>query len=339
MITHAFRCWFACILLLFLSDTSFCQSGKKSKVKTIAFYNLENLFDTEDDPHVNDNEFLPDSDKKWTPDRYKQKLKNLAEVIHQLGDSDGPEVIGLCEVENRKVLQDLIETDQLKEKGYSIVHFDSPDPRGIDVALLYKSSVFKPLETKLSPVNTGDEENDKGSRDILMVGGLWNKKTKVYFFVNHWPSRVGGEQKTVAKRLIASQQLQNAIKEVAEKQKDAALFLMGDFNDDPVDSSILLLNNAIPAALNNPAVKCWVPDSIGSLEYRGKWNMFDQILYYLPKSLSSIKVKTTDFQVFRPNFLFDKNEKSGTKPYRTYAGRRYQGGYSDHFPVYLNVSF
>jgi hypothetical protein len=315
------------------------QQGKKAKVHTIAFYNLENLFDTDDDPHSNDNEFLPDSEKKWTPDRYKQKLANLSEVIQQLGDADGPEVLGVCEVENRKVLQDLLLSPGLSTKGYEIIHFDSPDPRGIDVALIYKAAIFKPSETKLFPVNTGDEENEKGSRDILMVGGLWKSKSKVYFFVNHWPSRVGGEEKTAPKRMVASNQLKDAVQSIRTQQPEASFFLMGDFNDDPIDSSLLNLNQAIPAKWQNPSVAVWMPDSIGSLEYRGKWNMFDQILYYRPQKAASSRMKVLKFQVFRPLFLQDKQEKSAGRPYRTYAGRRYQGGYSDHFPVFLHVSF
>lgn len=324
--------------MLLLTTFVFAQKNKK-QISSIAFYNLENLFDTEDDPHVNDNEFLPEGSKKWTQDRYTQKIKRLATVIQHLGDDDGPEVLGLCEVENLGVLKDLVKQEQIASYKYKIIHFDSPDPRGIDVALLYKDSFLKIDSSKVYPVKTGDREGT-GSRDILAVYGKSKSGTATVLIVNHWPSRVGGEEKTQSKRMIASKMLNEILEPYQNKNSEAVILIMGDFNDDPTDSSLVNITAAKSSITwSNPGVLLWDKDSVGTLEYRGKWNMFDQIIYSVPKSKIYKKVWIGDFGIFSPEWIRDSKSKQPGKPWRTYAGQKYTGGYSDHFPVFIHVRF
>lgn len=325
-------------ITLLLTTFVFAQKNKK-QISSIAFYNLENLFDTEDDPHVNDNEFLPEGSKKWTQDRYTQKLKSIATVIQHLGDDDGPEVLGLCEVENLGVLKDLVKQEQIAAYKYKIVHFDSPDPRGIDVALLYKDSFLNIDSSKVYPVKMGDREGT-GSRDILAVYGKSKSGIATVLIVNHWPSRVGGEVKTQSKRMIASKRLNEILDPYQNKNSEAVILIMGDFNDDPTDSSLVNIT-AVESSIkwSNPSVLLLDKDSVGTLEYRGKWNMFDQIIYSVPNSNIYKKVWIGDFGIFSPEWIRDSKSKTPGKPWRTYAGQKYTGGYSDHFPVFMHVRF
>lgn len=318
--------------LLIVAATGY---GVAQKRYTVAFYNVENLFDTSDDPHTNDNEFLPKGVKNWTQERYTAKLNKIADVLFALGDDDGPEFLGVCEIENRGVLDDLLKTDKLRNRGYAVIHYDSPDPRGIDVAFLYKPAVFKLLFTKKYAVQTSDQEG-KGSRDILLVHGSVAKQPAT-FLVNHWPSRVGGQAKSAAKRALAAEVAKAAVDTLKSQINRGFIFLMGDLNDDPTDSSVVQVLGGGNNQWVNPAVQKWDTASRGTLEYRGKWNWFDQILY-LPDSTNTVlRIDAMSFSEFAPPFLRDKSPRSKGRPFRTYEGKKYAGGYSDHFPVYLHL--
>ncbi|MCD6661028.1 MAG: endonuclease/exonuclease/phosphatase family protein [Lentimicrobium sp.] len=331
----------ASIILLILSIFSSLQScaqEKKYLATTIAFYNVENLFDTIDDPNTNDAEFLPGGANRWTPQRYQAKLENMARVIAGIGNEmvkGGPAIIGLSEIENRGVLEDLINTPPLKELGYEIVHYDSPDRRGVDVGLIYKPSVFKVTNSTSNRLYMPGR-TDFFSRDQLVVSGeLLGEPISV--IVNHWPSRRSGpEYREEAAKL--SRHLSDSL---MKAHKNAKIFVMGDLNDDPIDRSVAKVLGAKgkPADVNkgdlfNPMWQLH-RDGIGSLAYRDAWNLFDQIIVSEPVLNDSKGWKLHKAKVYNDTFLLQKDGPYAGYPFRTFAGGAYAGGYSDHFPVYL----
>lgn len=327
------------LLLIFVLSFNQCNAQeKKFLATTIAFYNVENLFDTINDPNVNDEEFLPGGGYRWTGERYKAKLINMATVIARIGEElvpGGPAVIGLSEIENRGVLEDLINTPPLDKLGYDIVHYDSPDRRGVDVGLLYKKDAFRVTNSTSNRLYMPGR-TDFYSRDQLVVTGkLYGDRISV--IVNHWPSRAAGpEYREAAAKL--SRQLSDSL---SKEHKNAKIFIMGDFNDDPTDRSI---NKVLGAKANadqcgegdlyNPMWQLF-RDGIGSLAYRDAWNLFDQIIISTPVVKASKGWRFYKAKVYNEKFLIRKDGPYAGYPFRTYAGGAYAGGYSDHFPVYL----
>jgi predicted extracellular nuclease len=312
----------------------------------VAFYNVENLFDTADNPARQDDDFLPDGPKQWTSERYQEKLAKLAKVVTALNH---PVLLGLAEVENEAVLRDLIGRSELAEAGYDLVHYDSPDARGIDVALLYRTAFFTPVSSQAIPV-TFAEDNYR-SRDLLLVSGTLGRDAKynsLHVLVNHWPSRRGGVAKSEARRLAAATLARQAVDELLQTDATANVILMGDFNDEPTDRSITeglratgTVSGADPSQLFN-TVTALDEAGRGTYQFRGNWNMLDQIIlsaglvedergvddyHYLPKSA----------EVFMPDWLLQADSKYVGYPDRTYAGNKYLGGYSDHLPVYVEL--
>ncbi|MBL0341482.1 MAG: endonuclease/exonuclease/phosphatase family protein [Bacteroidetes bacterium] len=231
------------ICLLCSLNIAFSQSKAKHKYKVacLGFYNLENLFDTINDPLINDEEFLPSGTKLYTGKVYVDKLKNLAEVISQLAieeTPDGVSLLGVAEVENRSVLEDLVVQPKIKNRNYKIVHFDSPDARGIDVGLIYNPTYFKVLES--APLNVPLKNADGtpyATRDVLWVYGLFNGEP-LHVFVNHWPSRRGGEEASAPGRALAAGVAKAKMDSIRAKNPDAKVILMGDLNDDPLSPSV-----------------------------------------------------------------------------------------------------
>ncbi len=308
---------------------------------TIAFYNIENLFDTEDDPKTNDADFLPEGDLKWTQERYQKKLTDIAKVIGGIGDEDGPEILGLCEIENRKVVQDLVNTAPLSNRNYAISHFDSKDRRGIDVALIYKTNIFKPLREKNYTVTFDDPE--LLTRDILLVTGLFNGRDTLSVLVNHWPSRRGGDE-SAKNRMTVALRAKEISDSLLNKSAYHYVLLMGDFNDEPTDKSItegLQASNLLPSGNNSRHLYNAHFDlkhqGKGTYNYRGQWNMLDQIIIS-PAFFSSagISYVPNSAAIYSPDWLQDTGKYAGN-PLRMYAGKSYIGGYSDHFPVYIRV--
>ncbi|HSH50256.1 MAG TPA: hypothetical protein VK982_00885, partial [Bacteroidales bacterium] len=256
---------------------------KQYKVATVAFYNLENLFDTLDTPGKNDLEYTPEGSKSWDSKKYYTKLKNLAEVISQIGsDLTGapPAIIGVSELENRLVLEDLVNQPQLKPYNYSIVHYESPDRRGVDVALLYQSAVFNVTES-LSATLTIEGKDDFYTRDQLVVSGILDGE-KLHFIVNHWPSRYGGEERSKPLRNAAADLTRSLTDSIMDMDKNAKIIIMGDLNDDPIDESLIKHLDAkkserktAPGDLFNPFHNMF-KKGYGSLAYRDQWNLFDQ---------------------------------------------------------------
>ena len=324
------------------------ESGTTDQTEArVAFYNVENLFDTEDDPNRQDEEFLPDSKKQWTAERYQDKLSKLAQVVAAL---NYPVLLGLAEVENEAVLRALTEHPDLAEAGYDVVHYDSPDARGIDVALLYRAAFFTPVSSQAIPVTF--EEDNYQSRDILLVSGTLGKDTKyntLHVLVNHWPSRRGGVAQSEARRLTAATLARQAVDELLQADATANVILMGDFNDEPTDRSITAGLRATGATQQTDpfqlfnTVAALDAQGRGTYQFRGNWNMLDQIIvsnglvenarkvddyYYLPESAT----------VFTPDWLLQADGKYAGYPDRTYAGNQYLGGYSDHLPVYIDLT-
>ncbi len=334
------------ICLLVLISTSLCgQKSKTYTLRTIAFYNCENLFDTVNDSLIFDDDRTPEGRYHWTQERYLQKIENLSKVISKIGyetSKTSPDIIGLCEVENRDVLEDLVQHPNLRDKDYGIVHFDSPDARGIDVALIYKKASFIPSSFKSHRLLLFDELSErKYTRDQLVVGGTMDQE-EVHFIVNHWPSRRGGAASSQPFRVRAALLNKRIIDSIQKLDLDAKIIAMGDLNDDPIDDSLKKIlktkgktHELDSVSLYNP-MEAMFKKGVGSLAYRDKWNLFDQM--FMTANLVTTERKALSFWkagIFAPSFLrTDKGSYKGY-PLRTYSGGAYTAGYSDHFPAYL----
>ncbi len=314
--------------------------AKNTSRLTIAFYNIENLFDTYNDPMSDDDDYLPTSRKRWTKKRYYNKLRKIGSVISRIGTDENdqaPIIVGLAEVENKLVLSDLINSDQLIDEDYSFVHYDSSDERGIDVALLYKSDVFKVEHSDTFSVYLETEEGLRDyTRDILLVQGILNGD-HVSIIVNHWSSRREGEKETEHKRLAAAEKVNSIIASIKEEYQNSKIIVMGDFNDNPNNNSIKLIENE--SGLFNPFKTVWSRD-VGSLNHHFQWNLFDQILFstnIFDSDKSSLSFEEAD--VFDVKSLTQYHGKYKGQPFRTYVGKKYKGGYSDHFPVFISLKY
>ena len=301
---------------------------------SIGFYNLENLFDTKDDPTTLDDDFTPESYKKWTPKRFEDKVRKLGKAISTIGvDRMGhpPVILGVSEVENAMVLEALTTSKFLKDKGYAYVHFNSPDERAIDTALLYRSQYFKVLNAQPHALTLYNETNERDyTRDILQVTGTLMGE-QVHVLVNHWPSRRKGAAETAPARKLAAQKNNEVIQSILAEEPDARIIVMGDFNDDPFSESLQILKNDY---LYNPMETLLSFDK-GSLVHDNDWYLFDQLLLspnFLKGHSNSFRFE--DAHIFNPRNLQEFDEPYEGNPFRTYVGKKYLGGYSDHFPVY-----
>nr|WP_294784928.1 endonuclease/exonuclease/phosphatase family protein [uncultured Flavobacterium sp.] len=351
-----------CLLFWFSIATLFSQP-KKYKIHTVAFYNFENFYDTVDDAFTNDDEWTPNGAQHWTTEKYQQKLKNLAKVLSEIGtpeNSNAPVLIGGAEIENRGVLEDLIKEPQLQELDLGIIHFDSPDKRGIDVALLYQKKYFRPtsfsnipliiykknipkkeeeLEILDDEVEVKKENNNRVfTRDQLLVSGFLEEE-EIHIIVNHWPSRSGGEKATTLFREAAGKLNRKIIDSLQQINPNAKVLTMGDFNDGP-------LNNSIKKGLEAKGKKSEVKEfdvfnpfeelenkGLGTIAYRDSWSIFDQIIM----TESFLKSDFSTYQFWKAGIF--------NKPYLIQTSGRYKGyplrntlteaGFSDHFPVYI----
>ncbi|TDT46450.1 hypothetical protein CLV90_0500 [Maribacter spongiicola] len=319
----------------------FFKKKTKKQRYTIAFYNLENLFDPERNSKILDKDYTPDGAKKWTVERYQRKLEKLSKTIVKIGAADHPyppALIGVAEAENNSVFKALLDTDAMDDLDYGFIHYDSPDERGIDTGLIYRKRFFKVLYSEpltLLVDNAGGVRDT--TRDILYVKGELNKEL-VHVFVNHWPSRRDGGVETEYKRIIAANEIVEKIEIIKKTELEPNIIVMGDFNDDP--SSISLQTMTEGAGLFNPFEKIHIPNSKGSSVYGNKWNMFDQIL--ISNSFFKFQKNTHSFDtaaIYDHQSLREKEGKYKGTPYRTFVSDRYMGGYSDHFPVYAVFTF
>jgi hypothetical protein len=330
--------------LLFLAFFMSNAQEKSYNIACVAFYNLENLFDTLDDPIKNEMDFLPGGTNLWDGKKYKEKLIHMSDVISQIGDEyvkGGPVVVGVSEVENIGVLNDLCNTPKLKASGYAPVLIEGPDVRGVDVGLIYRKEFFTFISASSHTLKIEGRDNFF-TRDQLLVSGIILGDT-VHFIVNHWPSRRGGEKRSAPLREAAARLTRSIVDSITNVSPNAKVFVMGDLNDNPSDASLMKhlkaagkLELASTMGLFNPMYKIFKTDGNGSGAYRDSWHLFDQIIVsngLLGDDKSTLKLYQT--LIFNRNFLKQKEGNFAGYPLRTYVGSAYQGGYSDHFPVYM----
>ncbi len=333
------------VLILFFLLTTKTFSQKSNSPFSILFYNVENLFDTKNNQETNDDEFTPGGERHWTTKRLDKKILNTSKVILSTTMWDAPTIIALCEIENREVLLQLISATPLKAYPYKIIHKESPDHRGIDVAFIYNSDLFNPIRYKFYPL-----ENKNGlvinTREILYVSGVTNNSDTLHFFVNHWPSRYSGLLETKGDRKLAAVLLREKVDELSGSAVLPKIIIVGDFNDQPSDESISVFLGAKPVSgevvdhsLYNLSYN-WGAKNTGTLKYQSQWSVFDQIIVSgsLLNSTSGFVANTKDATIIRHSFLLEKDEKyGGQKPKRTFYGFSYLGGFSDHLPVLLQL--
>ncbi|HAS46274.1 MAG TPA: endonuclease [Microscillaceae bacterium] len=329
------------LIILVVVNTTLVAAQAKYQKRCIAFYNVENLFDTVDDPEKRDEEFLPSGRKQWDADRYAKKLDKLSLVLSKLGE-EPPAVIGLCEVENKQVVEDLVKTKHLKKYNYKIVHYPSPDRRGIDVALIYRPEYFKVTSSKSYRL-TDKNQPDFITRDQLLVTGEFDGD-EMHLIVNHWPSRYGGKERSAPRRMLAAKLSRRVADSLLNANRNAKLIVMGDLNDNPNDPS---LTQGLKAFAKRPkgknlynAMAPLYKKGIGSLRYRDEWFLFDQIIVskaLVKGSKSQYRYLSKSAKVYAPEMLKQKEGRYKGYPDRTYAGRRYLGGFSDHFPVFIYI--
>lgn len=330
-------------LLLFISSCK-AEPPMKSDTLLIAFWNLENLFDTIDDPNKDDQEFLPDGLKAWTEERLDKKMYNLARVFNSMNDYKAPDAIGVVECENQEILQNFI-SKYFKEKKYKIAYAESPDNRGIDCGFIYDANKFELISTASHEVK---KLSHSPTRLILQTKLKMRNGEEISFFVNHWPSRRDGASESEYKRIEAAKVMKREADKLFDKNSKAKIIVMGDFNDEPVDQSILKSLGAEP-------FKCDISNSrnidvpmgelynisynlfeqgLGTISFRDDWNLFDQII--ISSSLVTQKGLTylcDSFSIYNNNLVATRSGKFKGTPFPTYGGKRYLGGFSDHFPV------
>ncbi len=333
------------ILFILLVITNVTCAQHSNDTLFVAHWNIENLFDTVDDTDKNDSEFLPSGKKEWTDERLDKKLYNLSRVIRSMNNDNGPDLLGICEVEHQSLLDSMI-SKYLSDKSLKTVHLESPDGRGIDNAIIYNTQRFSLLDTKGLTVDIGEGHN---TRLILEGKFLLEKKDTIYFFVNHWPSRIGGVSQSEPRRIKAAETLRQEAESIFSINSKSKIIIVGDFNDEPTNISITEYLKAQPffcdsvntenlqedlqADLFNLSYKAWF-DGLGSYKYQDNFNMLDQII--ISKNLlieDDLKYICNSFEVYKPYMMVTHSGKFEGAPFPTYGGSRYLGGYSDHFPV------
>ncbi len=318
-------------------------SDEPSDTLRLMFYNVENLFDPFDDSLTNDDEFTNEGARHWSWNKFQTKLNQIFKVFMATGNPYPPAIIGLCEIENRFSLNQLVYKTPFSKFDYRIVHEESPDRRGIDVALLFNPKKFQLLYHEAINVRFPFQPNSR-TRDILYVKGIIYNTDTIHVFVNHWPSRWGGQMATAPKRNHVADILKRKTDSIFSKEKQAAIIIMGDLNDYPDDESLTVHLEANNEESESPLINLMLPYAekfgIGSHKYQGEWGTLDQIIIskYILLPESSIKISSRKAFVFDAPFLFEQDEKfTGLKPFRTFIGFKYNGGFSDHLPVFIDI--
>jgi hypothetical protein len=336
------------VLFLALPALLIAQNKPEYKVAAVGFYNLENLFDTLDSPNTNDADFLPTGRLLWNTEKYISKQANMAKVISMLGtelNPDGVALLGVAEVENRKVLEDLVSRPELRDRNYQIAHFDSPDERGIDCGLLYQEKYFRLTSAQALPVGLKEPKDTSGvvdyTRDVLYIAGLMDGEP-VHVMVCHWPSRRGGESASAWMRAAAAAVCRRTADSIQSIQPDARIIVMGDLNDDPNNKSLTEVLQAEGDAEKVGDSEFYNPmyseykNGNGTLAYRDSWNLFDQVVVSKPftaKRYGGWQLYKT--VIFKQPWMMQTEGAYKGYPFRTYVGDNFMNGYSDHLPVYL----
>jgi len=328
-------------LLCFLRlETGFSQTEEFNSLR-LMFYNVENLFDIIDDTLKNDDDFLPSGVLRWNHTRYRSKINSLYKTIVMAGDWAPPEIVAMCEVENRKVLEDLLYGTYLSKYKYRIIHEESPDQRGIDVCLIYRSDLLN-LITYEYWMPEGIKEERFTTRKVLYTGFAFKNDT-IHLIVNHWPSRRGGVLAGEGMRLEIAGMVKEKIDSITLRSKcGSKVIILGDFNSTPDDREIkILTSDPAPSGQVINVSEKLAKEGNGTYRYQGTWEMIDQVLVSesLLKSAEGLYTKAAWFSILKTDFLLMKDPKyPGFTPYATYRGYRYQGGFSDHLPVLLKLS-
>jgi predicted extracellular nuclease len=310
-------------------------------------YNVENLFDVIDNPNTADEDFLPYGMNRWTEDRYNLKLKHIFKVLSNISEWDFPDVMCFTEIESREALNDLLERTPLSNGDFGIIHHESPDPRGIDVAFLYRRASLRPIQDEIIPIRFPFDSTAR-TRDILWVEALINKKDTIHFFLCHFPSRRGGETASEPRRNHVASVLRAKVDSIMQAQPNASIVISGDFNDMPDNGSmedVLKAKGSVaamqPGDLFNLMYQPY-KNGQGTYKFQGYWNMLDQFIVTpaMLDTMNAIYVKPDGGKIFKPSWLEQPDDQGpGTKPFRTYSGPNYLGGYSDHFPIYMDIYF
>jgi hypothetical protein len=327
------------LLLLLLFSVQLSGQNRHKGEYAVVFFNAENLFDPFDDPATNDGEYTPAGKNHWTLTKLDHKVMMVYRALISASNGHFPDVIGLAEIENLWVLDYLIKKTPLKEGNYGIIHKESPDPRGIDVALLYRKETISPLDYSFIPVH-GKGSNKFSSRDILLFKAKLENET-LCFFVNHWPSRSGGYVETLGKRNIAAKIVRNAIDSLLTKNPQSKILLMGDFNATPQeDCFVKILQTTLDQKQTNAAPlinlsQSWLKNGKGTIRTKGHWEIFDQFI--CSGNLlngNGLKISPMGTSICNEDFLMETDTRYlGKKPFRTYLGPVYHGGVSDHLPI------
>lgn len=312
----------------------------------IMFYNVENLFDTKHDSLKNDSDFLPGGFMNWNNWKYWEKQRNIGRVITALGEMQSPALVGLCEIENDSVIYDLTKRSPIRAQQYNYVVTHSPDTRGIDVALLYQSHQFKLLEKNEYEVHFRNKETGP-TRNILHAVGQVISGDTLDVFVCHFPSRTGGELVSEPNRIDAAQLLRDKVDSLFAIREDANIIIMGDFNDYPNNKSIFNILKARSLnyhlqehELYNMFFHRIKEKDFGTYKYQGEWGILDQFIVSsnFLRNNSSVSIKNKEAHIFSQDFLNEKDEKyGGVRPFRTNLGPRYIGGFSDHYPIFMDL--
>jgi predicted extracellular nuclease len=337
------------ICFISFAQSSHCQQGKSysaaqyyddaprtDQALRLISYNVENLFDYFDDPFTLDDEFLPNEGRFWTKARYSKKQHQLAQVIMAIGGWEAPGIIGLCEIENRYVLETLTKFTALKTAQYGIIHKDSPDSRGIDVALLYRRDKFELSDFDFIPISFPFDK-ESTTRDILYAQGLMQNGDTLHLFVNHWPSKYGGEFETAAKRFYAAEVLKQKMDSLRFLKPQSLIIAMGDFNDEP--SAAALKHIQQDPAYDN--LMDGISSNLGTHSFENRWSLLDQFIISssLKDQKSSSRVLPNSVKIFDLPFVLKEGALGNMRPFRTYQGPAYLGGFSDHLPIFLDISF
>lgn len=335
---------FILIFLLITNFASYIFAQQSPGESTVMFYNVENLFDTRDNPKTDDENFTPDGEMHWTNARLNEKLLKISKVILGASGWEVPDIIVLVEIENRYVLEKLVEQPLLKPVPYKMIHKESPDHRGIDVGFIYNSEHFYPLEYQYFSVKIDDKIMD--TREILYVSGVLNSTDTIHIFGNHWPSRYSGFLETQQMRTSAAELLHSKVEELNTRYHSPKIVIVGDFNDNPEDetmSGILLAEKPVFPVIINKLYNLsydFNKHGMGTLKYQSQWFVFDQIIVSgsLLSAGSGIYANSEDAKIVDHEYLLEDDTKfGGKKPFRYYSGFSYNGGFSDHLPVILEL--
>ncbi len=335
------------LFLLFFMLSCLCFSQLEHyNMYRVAFYNVENLYDTIDDVNTYDEDFTPQGIQRFNGRDYRRKLKNISQVISEIGRSNPPVIIGLAEIENATVLKDLVDAPKLSPFQYDFIQFDSPDLRGIDVALLYQKEIFKPIFQEAIEVKIWDESGMRiFTRDILYISGILDDE-EIHIFVNHWPSRRGGEEVSESKRIKAAYVLKGKIKEIQAEKPEAKIVVMGDFNDNPTDKGIKEVLNSKGTMEEvgmedffNPYEKLY-KKGFNTLAHWDQLHLFDQLLVsdsFLPIKKNADKLFFFKAEIYNPPYLSNLSGKYRGYPKRSFVNNRFSNGFSDHYPVCISL--